>query len=1308
MYGNKIIIVLAALFLINPGSLALINDVNQDGQTNIGDVIMLEEMVEMTGDDHNPSPDHYDFNGDDQVNQDDVRALYTDFDLGSGTLGSTNDVDDDGYHEDLNGDGVLTREDVELLFGNLDRVDVENFDYDKDGNVDIDEATRLYREGDFFETEDFVRNNFYTLIRYDKNQDGNINSSEYHDTVELYSEGEITAYQMKVLLEVLDNDYKQYLEINSLQGSEIEDYESFTQENLEILRIYDENRDGRISDTELRYVVSDWKSDVVNTDDLLDMVTSFRAGKTDQYNYQDYMSREIAVSLGERFTVSPGDEVNFEDESFTVEGFETGINPKIANIIPDGNVDTGASDSLNLLEGYDSYQSNYIEFESGTFQIVPYNVESDTAEMKIERVLSKSSPSFECDSYQTEENQYKFCSDTEGEDTKTVDLGHTERELTFVSNKEFSSDTDDTGTVFVDRNSHTLNIGHETGFEYMEAQINVIEWKGLRSEHGGAGKQVVIEVDPVQTQNQPDATIDFGANEYSKSESATLTFEAFEPGRYELRIAGAGISDTRKYSEDETSDVITIEPGSEGYIETELVAPGGWWNPLNSDEVVDTATVQVNNPEQYYQVIRPEYPKDNVNGKVEDIEEMTEIKFGNNHQNSLFITSFLTSGTQYGSIIGYVSSVNEENRIRFHQDFDNGFNTQEINVNSGKYYMYICGSSDSKGVDIGLQKEDDNAASTCTGSNQGDKSEYTLRGYNPGELVEVKPGEGLEWGQNKLYVKSMIDYGNSKDLEAYAQVLERHQIVAASEKSRVEGQFYDGNYFVTFCEPREDAALIHVSENREDISQTCPGETDSNSFGETVKLEVGETADFEGKSIYLDSIYEAGASVSSSEARAQTSTTNLANLDQINPVPIGGENYAISCQTDLEANTATLTMVDERTNPFDVCDVTPSDIRNGNEDYIMKDYTLEEPVNLTEGEGITFGDSAIYIDNIEDSIAEGFSETVNDVNYHTFQTPASEGLSSTEWLLEGEVGVGLCGRTDQKVKFVLKDTETFSGGEEWPEAWCQEEIENNRCTYQITGQVNGANYSSDTLQRVYLESKNTEESGFTSLSSTNSFDWTSEAECGSSQELIYRREGQELASRQIELPENDQELSFELDVDEDRREESEDVIRAENTLELQAGSTIEIGNPIEVSADISEELSSEGYQFSVEGPEGNTETFEPESTKLEYTPETAGTYTVNLEPSSNIVSNIGNVLFESDDSLAEVRVKVTDESKEWEEFCTEQGYETGESENAVRCIRNEIIPEYFEGEVGENPGIAQSMCRDLLQRNYNSDRLICE
>lgn len=57
------------------------------------------------------------------------------------------DLDGDGLYEDINGDGELTSEDVSLFAFNIDsevvQAHVENFDFDHDGDVDLDDARAL-------------------------------------------------------------------------------------------------------------------------------------------------------------------------------------------------------------------------------------------------------------------------------------------------------------------------------------------------------------------------------------------------------------------------------------------------------------------------------------------------------------------------------------------------------------------------------------------------------------------------------------------------------------------------------------------------------------------------------------------------------------------------------------------------------------------------------------------------------------------------------------------------------------------------------------------------------------------------------------------------------------------------------------------------------------------------------------------------------------------------------------------------------------------------------------------------------------
>lgn len=75
-----------------------------------------------------------------------------------------------------------------------------------------------------------------------------------------------------------------------------------------------------------------------------------------------------------------------------------------------------------------------------------------------------------------------------------------------------------------------------------------------------------------------------------------------------------------------------------------------------------------------------------------------------------------------------------------------------------------------------------------------------------------------------------------------------------------------------------------------------------------------------------------------------------------------------------------------------------------------------------------------------------------------------------------------------------------------------------------------------------------------------------------------------------------------------------------------------------------------------------------------------------------------------------VEIEVDEGSSDgWRDYCVENGFadSSNDIDGLVECIEDDIAPNYFQGSVGENPEIAESLCQDLLGFTYDQTEAAC-
>ena len=478
-------------------------------------------------------------------------------------------------------------------------------------------------------------------------------------------------------------------------------------------------------------------------------------------------SSPLEADTGDWTEVSVGDTVVFgtdKQNELSIEFIRDrdGRNFREMGVMPGIGPGTQSDNPLRIIfpNGRDYGGMTETEFNSGMFtvEVEDLSVSEKSARVKILPVYSESSK-FDCADYDLGENQYAFCSNTDEDSERgaeqELDLGHTTEIINYVRNDKVKGEkwaTTGVNHLFVNPDSgKTLQFWQQKDSTYKGAGIEIIEWRGLSDEHYGNNMQVIVEVDPV---SEPDASLSFEKSNHETGEEIILNYEAFEPGRYELRVSGAGQDRTESFGDSTTEDTLSFEAVAEGEINAELIAPGSWWNPLDSDQTVAEASAEVKKP---ISEINHEFGEkfsiaEDQSTQIEGKSFYLSTLVGNSENGYPSILWRSSEDSNTNSPLVLLRRVNSMG-FRYGDDFDP--------------YGVVCSiDPESESAEIVVKQERFNPWEGCDRTPEelrGD-NDYNVKDYNLGEKVSLRPGEGLEFGESRVYLEGIIirDY-----LEAY-------------------------------------------------------------------------------------------------------------------------------------------------------------------------------------------------------------------------------------------------------------------------------------------------------------------------------------------------------------------------------------------------------------------------------------------------------------------------------------------------------------------------------------------------------------
>ncbi|MFB6199935.1 MAG: hypothetical protein ABEJ83_03585 [Candidatus Nanohaloarchaea archaeon] len=170
---------------------------------------------------------------------------------------------------------------------------------------------------------------------------------------------------------------------------------------------------------------------------------------------------------------------------------------------------------------------------------------------------------------------------------------------------------------------------------------------------------------------------------------------------------------------------------------------------------------------------------------------------------------------------------------------------------------------------------------------------------------------------------------------------------------------------------------------------------------------------------------------------------------------------------------------------------------------------------------------------------------------------------------------------------------------------------------------------------------------------------------------------------------------------------------------------VQAGNETVIQVHATQDLANQGHILKIEGPETLTEsfnqrqtsyTFTPQKqTSYTFTPQKTGEYTVRVLPQvfGQNIPLIGELL--QGGAITKKTITVTETSPSqirWIQYCQNKINEQvipplQNWGNIEKCLKNHIVPNYFQNSVGENVEVAQSLCQDILNMQYNRETKKC-
>ena len=269
---------------------------------------------------------------------------------------------------------------------------------------------------------------------------------------------------------------------------------------------------------------------------------------------------------------------------------------------------------------------------------------------------------------------------------------------------------------------------------------------------------------------------------------------------------------------------------------------------------------------------------DYIGGNIPEVENMTEIRFGDNSQNSLFVKETYDDGYRSARVVASPGSP-ENQEITL--NWDSLVEGTQAEFSSGSYTVHLCSRGDNSDgkPHMALSKEQGTSGYDACFADQNDaeRTEWNTIEYNEGGTAKVEPGDRLQFGNDYLYIDS-LDQPEGFDryqMDGYRQRPASNFRIGPVEGTTSSGYFMSGEKSVHFCNYNGtiQKAKIAVTQTGTALETACTSETAAEPEG-TISLDSSTystgsevTADYE---ISQEGQYEVRISLDGQQIETQT------------------------------------------------------------------------------------------------------------------------------------------------------------------------------------------------------------------------------------------------------------------------------------------------------------------------------------------------------------------------------------------------------------------------------------------------------
>lgn len=425
--------------------------------------------------------------------------------------------------------------------------------------------------------------------------------------------------------------------------------------------------------------------------------------------------------------------------------------------------------------------------------------------------LSWGNSFFACESYQPERNQIKFC----GEGIKRWQVGDSYETLEFMYVRETDDLPQVKQAVFINSENMTLTVTSENAEQYQRtnSKINGVEVYAIDTRGAGTTRgsddAVILEKEKTTCTYDFTGTVNNGNSEGSIYIGGSYTQLTRENTFGFTKTADCGSTVNVTYYEErqpiQTKEVEVPEQNSEVKVEMNI-------DPEKTTEYSERHAEQVTNY---------------LGGAVKNVSPRTEILFGDNLRNQLYIHEIRGDYLREAVV---TMSPRSKDGPKFNLTWDNMVRGVTKEFHTGSYTVHGCGDTSPENLKISISKKlGMNGYGACFTESEVDEGSFNPVDYTIGENAEVSKGDVLVFGpanENKLYINEFI-YNENIDLyslESYANKLRNNKEIRPVQGTVTEAYFYTGKYPVHFCSYRDEQATVVVSDQGVSSDQACEEE----------------------------------------------------------------------------------------------------------------------------------------------------------------------------------------------------------------------------------------------------------------------------------------------------------------------------------------------------------------------------------------------------------------------------------------------------------------------------------------------------